>query len=79
MKLISLENCGDDNVLTIEKNFTATLSANCFVTTNGCITSKGFKEAKVCDECIIYLLNFEISDYLQVKYNIMKDGNELLR
>lgn len=79
MKLISLENCGDDNVLTIEKNFTATLSADCFVTTNGCLTSKGFKEAKVCDECVINSLNFKISVYLQVKYNILKNGNELLR
>lgn len=47
MKIISVENCHDDNVLSIDTNFTATLSPDCFVSTVGCVASKGFKEAKV--------------------------------
>ncbi|XP_031623473.1 uncharacterized protein LOC116340880 [Contarinia nasturtii] len=47
MKLISVTNCGDDNVIIVDKNFTASLSSDCIVTTGGCVTSKGFKEAKV--------------------------------
>lgn len=47
MKLISVENCAENNVLMVDKNFTATLDSDCFLTTVGCVTSKGFKEAKV--------------------------------
>lgn len=47
MRLISLENCNDDNVIGIDKNFTATLSSDCILTTAGCVTAKAFKKAKV--------------------------------
>lgn len=47
MKLISIENCDENNVVMVDKNFTAVLGADCMLQTFGCITSKGFKEAKV--------------------------------
>lgn len=47
MKLLSVENCADDNVVTIDGDFSASLSSDCMLTTVGCIHSKGFKEAKV--------------------------------
>lgn len=47
MRLISIADCGEDNVLSVDKNFTAHLSKDCILTTSGCVTSKGFKEAKV--------------------------------
>lgn len=47
MKLISVDNCDENNVITIDKNFTAVLDADCMLQTFGCIKSKGFKEAKV--------------------------------
>lgn len=47
MKLISVDNCDENNIITMDKNFTASLDANCMVQTAGCIKSKGFKEAKV--------------------------------
>lgn len=47
MHLTSVENCAADNVITMDQNFTATLSEDCILTTNGCFTTKGFKEAKV--------------------------------
>lgn len=43
----SVENCGANNVLLIDSNFTADLSDDCIVVTKGCLLSKGFKEAKV--------------------------------
>lgn len=52
--LFSVENCGTDNVVTIDSNFTADLSPDCIVTSKGCLLSKGFKEAKVCKQ-LIYL------------------------
>lgn len=53
MKLISVENCEEGNVVSIDKNFTANLSPDCMLTTVGCMTSKGFKEAKVSEFFII--------------------------
>lgn len=47
MKLISVDNCDENNVVSIDKNFTANLSPDCILSTVGCLTSKGFKEAKV--------------------------------
>ncbi|XP_055295197.1 uncharacterized protein LOC129564970 [Sitodiplosis mosellana] len=47
MNLISVMNCAENNVLMVDQNLTATLSKDCFLTTIGCISSKGFKEAKV--------------------------------
>lgn len=47
MRLMSVDNCGDDNVVTIDANFTANLSPDCILSTIGCLHSKGFKEAKV--------------------------------
>lgn len=47
MKLVSIDNCDENNVVSIDKNFTANLSPECILTTAGCLTSKGFKEAKV--------------------------------
>lgn len=47
MNLITVENCGNDNIVTIDGDFTADLSADCMLTTKGCLHSKGFKEAKV--------------------------------
>lgn len=51
MKLISVEPCGGDNVITVDKNFTSDLSTDCIITTHGCVRSKGFKEAKVSVIC----------------------------
>lgn len=47
MNLISAENCGSNNIVTIDRNFSAMLSADCILTSVGCIRSKGFKQAKV--------------------------------
>lgn len=47
MKLISVENCDENSVVTIDSNFTADLSSDCIVTTNGCLHSKGFNAAIV--------------------------------
>lgn len=44
----SIENCGGDaQVVSIDKNFTATITPDCEVVTKGCVTSKGFTKAKV--------------------------------
>lgn len=48
LRMNKIENCGgDDQIITVDSNFTANLSPACVVTTNGCITSKGFTKAKV--------------------------------
>lgn len=47
MNLISAENCGSNNIVTIDRNFSAMLSADCILTSVGCIRSKGFKQAQV--------------------------------
>lgn len=47
MRVISVKNCGGNNVVAVDKNFTASLSKDCIITTMGCITSKGFQQAKV--------------------------------
>lgn len=55
MRLISIVECGEDNILSVDKNFTAHLSKDCILTTSGCVTSKGFKEAKVrnSENCLL--------------------------
>lgn len=51
--LSSVENCGTDNVITIDPNFTADLSSDCMLISKGCMDSKGYKKAKVCkNKCI---------------------------
>lgn len=46
MRFKSVENCGGDNqIVTLDKNFTAILTPDCQVTSVGCITSKGFTKA----------------------------------
>lgn len=48
MRVMSVENClGDEQVIQVDTNFTSDLSKDCILTTNGCITSLGFKQAKV--------------------------------
>lgn len=47
MNLISAENCGSNNIVTIDRHFSAMLSADCILTSVGCIRSKGFKQAQV--------------------------------
>lgn len=47
MRLISIADCIEDNVLSVDKNFTAKLSKDCILSTSGCVTSKGFEKAKV--------------------------------
>lgn len=54
MNVLSVENCGDDNVVTIASNFSAHLSPDCILTSIGCMHSKGFKEAKVSSVQILY-------------------------
>lgn len=82
MQLISVDNCAENNVLMVDKNFTATLSSDCFLTTVGCVTSKGFKEAKV--KYTVEFSSFSCSQmgflfaHQQVKYTVTKNGNELL-
>lgn len=47
LRFNSIENCGGpDQVVSIDQNFTTDLSSTCIVTTNGCVTSKGFTKAK---------------------------------
>lgn len=48
MRVISVENClGDEQVVKVDTNFTSELSKDCILTSNGCLTSLGFKQAKV--------------------------------
>lgn len=48
MRVTSVENClGDEQVVQVDTNFTSDLSKDCILTTNGCVTSLGFKQAKV--------------------------------
>ncbi|KAG4073883.1 hypothetical protein HA402_014088 [Bradysia odoriphaga] len=46
-KFNSIENCGGKGqIVTVDSNFTSSINKKCEVTTSGCVSSKGFKEAK---------------------------------
>lgn len=47
MRVLSVENCIKNPTIAVDANFTANLSPKCIVTSSGCITSKGFEQAKV--------------------------------
>lgn len=48
MRVMSVENClGEEQIVQVDTNFTSDLSKDCILTTNGCYTSLGFKQAKV--------------------------------
>lgn len=47
MEVLSIKNCIDDPIFETDANLTTVLHEDCTITTNGCVTSKGFTEAKV--------------------------------
>lgn len=47
-----MTNCGSDNVITIDSNFTVQLNKKCEVISTGCVSSKGFTAAKVDQICM---------------------------
>lgn len=47
MRFNKIANCGDNNVVTIDSNFTTSINKKCEVSTNGCLTSLGFTAAKI--------------------------------
>lgn len=59
MRLISTKDCGENSVVSVDTNFTSNLSKDCILTTVGCLTSKGFKEAKVSTFSVLVCLTCE--------------------
>lgn len=57
MRVLSVENCNKNPIIAVDANFTANLSPKCIVTSSGCITSKGFEQAKV----LVYTLHVDSS------------------
>lgn len=79
MKIKGIENCGgQQQVVTIDTNYTAKFTSQCEVITSGCVRSTGFQNALVfCN----FILNFCLIRFVQtdcfrfqVNYNIAKNG-----
>lgn len=75
----SIENCGGkDQIVTVDSNFTSTINKKCEVTTVGCVSSKGFKDANVCINhptvFQLQFLQFITKHFVQAKYTLYKNG-----
>lgn len=58
-KFNNIDNCGGKNqIVTVDSNFTSSLNKKCEVTTVGCVSSKGFKEATVIFDLIFVSVFF---------------------
>lgn len=57
-----MKNClGEKQVVQVDTNFTSDLSKDCILTTNGCVTSLGYKQAKVPSKVGQWFYGFLIS------------------
>lgn len=86
LKQFSIVNCDADNMITIEKNFTAKLTSDCEMSYDGCVKIKSFKEGMVILLDLLSKNSLNEMDYKifvivcnnQVKYRFSRDGYVLL-